>query len=409
MIDADAAESTPGPSQSSIQTSSTKQSEITRSRLSELIPGSGFAFRGFDQTNLGKTPILLGHSVYGPFIEKHLTEGSKLASEVLNRKVDLVRRVRERRETTLEEYGEAIAMIVAVELAHIEILRTVFQVEFSKSQLAFGYSLGEIGALIATGVYDFEALLTPLIALSEDLVELAHDTRMAIVFSRRASLDVESIKRLCLEVTMRGQGTIAISSYLSPNTVLVLGQQGSVNELRKLVRDRFPKGTIVKEHQHLWPPIHTPITRQKSIPDRAAVILERMAGGLTIPNPLLVSCVTGGSHYTDINSRELLNRWVDEPQRLWDVIDCVISSGVELIVHVGPHPNLIPATLERLKQNVQQQLDSKTWTGMGLRAVSQIVRRRRPWLSQILTSQTNLLRAPFIQEIILEDWLLAQM
>jgi hypothetical protein len=32
---------------------------------------------------------------------------------------------------------------------------------------------------------------------------------------------------------------------------------------------------------------------------------------------------------------------------------------------------------------------------------------RRPWLSAVLPSRTALLRAPLINQIILEDWLLA--
>ena len=179
--------------------------------------------------------------------------------------------------------------------------------------------------------------------------------------------------------------------------------------LKAAVKGRLPKGTNVKENKDKWPPIHTHITRQKHIPDRAAVMMERMSGGFIAPKPNILSCVTGGMDYTDINSRDILNRWVDEPQKLWDVVDQTISSGVELLIHVGPAPNIIPATLHRLSLDVQTQLAAKTWAGLGLRAASRMVRRRRPWLTQLLSSKANLLRAPFIQEVILEDWLLAQM
>lgn len=43
---------------------------------------------------------------------------------------------------------------------------------------------------------------------------------------------------------------------------------------------------------------------------------------------------------------------------------------------------------------------------IGLRAVSRAV--RRPWLAKLLPSRSSLLRAPFVEHIILEDWLLAQ-
>jgi [acyl-carrier-protein] S-malonyltransferase len=380
---------------------------MTPDRLKEFLPTAGFAFRGFDQTNLGKTPELLVHQIYGPTVEKHLLEASAIASDVLGRAVDLVARVRERREAKLAEYGEAIALIIAVEMAQLELLREYFGMEYTSAQLAIGYSLGEIAALVASNVYRIEAVLTPLLALSDDMVSQADDVRMGIVFSRGPEMEFAAVERLCLEITNQGKGTIAISSYLSPNTVLVLGQRSTLDELKAAVKGRLPKGTNLKENKDRWPPIHTRITRQKHIPDRAAVMMERMAGGFTAPQPSILSCVTGGFSYTDINSREILNHWVDEPQRLWDVVDQTISSGVELLIHVGPHPNIIPATMQRISQNVQQQLAAKTWGGLGLRAVSRIV--RRPWLTSVLSSKTNLLRAPYIQEVILEDWLLAQM
>ena len=231
---------------------------------------------------------------------------------------------------------------------------------------------------------------------------------MGVVFSRGPELDVVAVQRLCLEITNRGHGTIAISSYLAPNTVLVLGQYGTIDELKSQVKARFPKGVNLKIDQHLWPPIHTPIARQKNIPDRAAVLMERMPGGFTAPKPPIISCVTGDAGYSDINSRDLLNRWVDDPQRFWDVMDKTLASGVELLIHVGPGPNIIPATLHRISQNVQMQLAQRTWSSLGLRAISGLV-RTRPWLSNVLKRKTSLLRAPFIQEIVLEDWLLSQM
>lgn len=383
-------------------------SEMTPERLKELLDRSGFAFRGFDQTNLGKTPELLAHQIYGPTVEKHLLGASVIASDVLGREVDLVARVRERKSETLADYGEAIALIASVEMAQLELLHEYFGIEYRSAPLAIGYSLGEVSALIASEVYPLESVLTPLLALSDDMVSLAEDVRMGIVFSRGPEMEFAAVERLCLEITNQGHGTIAISSYLSPNTVLVLGQRNTLDELKAAVKGRFAKGTNVKENPHRWPPIHTHITRQKHIADRAAVMMERMPGGFTAPQPNILSCVTGAMSYTDINSREIMHRWVDEPQRLWDVVDQTISSGVELLIHVGPHPNIIPATMQRISQNVQQQLASKGWAGMGLRAVSRMV-RRRPWLTKLLSSETNLLRAPFIQEVILEDWLLAQM
>jgi [acyl-carrier-protein] S-malonyltransferase len=93
---------------------------------------------------------------------------------------------------------------------------------------------------------------------------------------------------------------------------------------------------------------------------------------------------------------------VDHPQRLWDGVYQVLALGIETIIHVGPEPNIIPATFQRLGENIRQQ----TQSNLGMRALSHMV--RRPWLKALLPQRASLLRAPLIEHVILEDWLLAQ-
>jgi [acyl-carrier-protein] S-malonyltransferase len=75
-------------------------------------------------------------------------------------------------------------------------------------------------------------------------------------------------------------------------------------------------------------------------------------------------------------------------------------------VHVGPQPNLVPATFKRLGDNVRAQLVSLRPGGLGLRAAAEVV--RRGWLARLLPPGAALLRAPFVRHVILEDWLLDQ-
>src|SRR5438552_13270467 len=84
---------------------------------------SAFAFRGYNVTNLGRTPELLAHPVYGSVVEAHLREASALCAAVVKRPVDLVARVRSGRDTDgLDGYAEDVSLIVAVELAQIRLL-----------------------------------------------------------------------------------------------------------------------------------------------------------------------------------------------------------------------------------------------------------------------------------------------
>jgi len=84
----------------------------------------------------------------------------------------------------------------------------------------------------------------------------------------------------------------------------------------------------------------------------------------------------------------------------------MLANGIDTVVHVGPAPNLLPATFDRLKINIQTQLNGKGWGKFGRRAISHMA--RRPWLTRLLPSFTALFRAPFVKQINLEDWLLEQ-
>ena len=373
--------------------------------LQQRIGTTAFAFRGYNVTNLGKTPELLEHPKYGPVVERYLGEASRIASNVLGRRINLIRRVRRRQETSLRTYGQAIAMVMAAELAQLELLEDLFGVKYADAQLACGYSLGEVSALTASGVYSMEACLNILLPLADDSADLAKKVTMGIVFSRGPALDCTAIERLCLEITKEGHGTLGISSFLSPNSLLILGQGKTIDKFKKQIKDVVAQKVHVRKNPHRWPPFHTAIVRQKYISNRAAVMLETADGGFTVPQPPVLSCVTGDMGYDELNSREILNRWVDSPQHLWEVIDKMLRLGVETVIHVGPEPNIIPATLTRLSIDVSAQLSGKSLSSLGLRAVSRIV-RNRPWLTSMISSDATLLRAPFVEQITLEDWLL---
>jgi [acyl-carrier-protein] S-malonyltransferase len=160
----------------------------------------------------------------------------------------------------------------------------------------------------------------------------------------------------------------------------------------------------VKINPERWPPLHTPIVRQKHIPDRAAVMMDSMPGGFQPPCPPILSLVTGQRSYDDFRARDILRDWADHPQRLWDGVYETLASGVTTVIHVGPGPNVIPATFHRLSENIVQQTASSSFGRMSMRAAAGWA--HRPWLAAILPGRAALLRAPSIKHIILEDWLL---
>jgi len=374
--------------------------------LGERLPHAAFAFRGYNTTNIGRSAELLAHKVYGSIVARQLQEASAVCSHVVQRRVDLVALIKSGGDPALAEFPEAVSLILAMEIAQLKLLEEFFDIHYHDAKLAYGYSLGEIGALIAGGVFDFDKALEIPLMLAVDCAELAADCTMGVLFSRGPAIELDNVHWLCMRINSEGLGTIAVSSILSPNTVLLIGQRNTVERFSDLMTDLLGKQVHLRRNQYRWPPLHTSILWERQIPDRAGRLMQNLPGGLTKPVPDVLSLVTGKTSYNDHNSRDLLRKWTDHPQRLWDAVCETLGAGIETVIHVGPSPNLIPATFARVAENVRGQMTGHRWSKIGLRAVSQAV--RRPWLAKLLPSRSTLLRAPFIEHVILEDWLLGQ-
>jgi len=370
--------------------------------LKNGLGASAFAFRGYNHLNLGRSPELLEHPAYGPVLEKRLAEVSEVCSGFVGRDLNLVGRVRDRRDTTLQEYADAIALIVGVELAQLELLEQFFGIAYKSARMAFGYSLGEVTALIASGVIAYEEALNVPLSLSDDCIALADGVVLGVLFARGHQLPLDEVQRQTMHVNAEGRGVMGVSAYLSPNSVLLMGQEDTLDRFNARINERIAERLYLRKNEHMWPPLHTPIVWSRNIPNRCAVMLHTVQSGFTAPFPAIFSLVTGDFSYNDFNAREILHRWTDHPQRLWGAVSETLEKGIETIVHVGPAPNIVPATYKRLADNVSAQLQNS----MGMRAFSSMV--RRPWLKSLLPARTALLRAPMINQIILEDWLLEQ-
>lgn len=370
--------------------------------LSQQLSRVAFAFRGYNVTNLGRTAELLNHAFYGPIVAEHLTRASAVCAEIIRRPVDLVARVLAGQEAELDAYPEALALVISASEAQLACLEKGFGIEYRHGKLAYGYSLGEISAVAASSVIDWsEALRIPL-TLASDCADLAAGVTLAILFSRGRMLPINAVKLLCLEINREGRGVIAISAKLSPNTVLLMGQGDTLDRFRDRMSSVLPEHAHLRKHSHVFPPLHTPLVWERSVPCRAGILMHTLKGTFNVPEPPVFSLVTGRADYSELTARDTLQRWTDHPQLLWNAIQETLSSGVEIVVHVGPDPNLIPATFKRLADNVSLA----TKGSFGMRAFHAVI--RQTWLSAILPESAALLRAPLLQHIILEDWLLEQ-
>ena len=358
------------------------------------------AFRGYNVTNLGRTRELLVDARYAGILSEELEYASRLATGFLEQPVDLVSVVREGIDLSETRYGEAVAFILAVEFAHYRFLREQCGVATEKCRLAFGYSLGEIAALVCGGLLPKESSYELPLCVAKDCHALMANARLAIIFSKQNTIPSLAIEQICLDISRETGETIAVSSQLSPNTLLVIGQGESPKELARRIKDLRLEGVVVRAKDNRFPPLHTPIMWQRHITDRVSLMLQKVKFADQPPSPPIFSMASGKVAYTPYNARENLRLWMDHPQRLWDAIDFTLSHSVEAVIHIGPDPNLIPSTYKRLCENITAQFQ----TNMGLRALSYAV--ERPWLQAIMPQQAFLLRAPSMRQVILEDVLL---
>ncbi len=363
------------------------------------------AFRGYNMTNIGRTAELLDHPDVGPHLTKRLTQAQNLFEDLMGENVDYFHILRTGRASTLETYASDLALIVAIELAHWDTLLDLLGEQKENIEVLVGYSLGEVTATIAAGLFTYENAMKPILTLAGDAAELAGDITMGILFSRGPGLEIDLIKQRCEEISSQGNGILAISTYLSPNTLLLMGQGETITLFKDTMGEFLPKSVHLRKNSNRWPPLHTPIVLQKHLRDRAAIILQTTPFQNKEPLYPILSCVTGDIAYTGPNSRTIITNWIDHPQLLWDCVHTMLVMGIEQVIHLGPEPNIFPATLTRLAENVQTQINQPSWRGYGLRTISRWA-ARRSWLTNLISRDAVLLRAPHVEQIILEDWLL---
>ncbi len=140
--------------------------------LESRLPKACFAFRGYNLTNLGRSHELLAHPAYGDLVKTVLKEAAEHASDAAGRRIDLVNRVRDDRETTLKTFADAIGLIVGMEIAQIRLLTEFFGIDFGAAKLAMGYSLGEISAIVCAGVLEMHDALRVTVSMADDCAEL---------------------------------------------------------------------------------------------------------------------------------------------------------------------------------------------------------------------------------------------
>ena len=369
-------------------------------RLTSGTP-TALAFRGYNQSNRGRTRELMAVAAYRPIVRHWRGWADRLCAEHAGLRTDLIQRVVLGEDPPPKRYAESVALVFATEMAQLEIAQEIHGVDLRAARFSFGYSLGELIALAAGGFVSPDAVLVVPLALADDCAALAGDVRLAVVFSRAEALPLGELIEACRSVSDASEA-VGVSAGVSPNTALVIGKAEKIEALPRL----FPRlrSLRIRFNDGVWPPLHTPLVRARGVCDRAARLVASTVFSFAGPAPAVFSLVTGRIAYESGDPRRVLLDWTDQPQRLWDAVRATLASDVRRVVHIGPKPNVIPSTFARLAADVTQHTQRSTAAGIGRRAVQSLV--ERPWLAAMLPRDACLLRAPGIEHVVREDWLL---
>ncbi len=177
-----------------------------------------------------------------------------------------------------------------------------------------GYSLGELTALVATGVYSFEAAIAPILRLADEAASLANDVTLGILFSRGPALGYDKIEQLCLQITNEGNGTIAVSTILSPDTCLLMGQGKTLDRFQERMVGVLPEKSRLRKNRHRGRRFTLPSSGKRTFSDRAAVLMEKVPGGFQRARSAHPVVRHRRDRLQRLQQPRDAHRWVDQPQ-----------------------------------------------------------------------------------------------
>src|SRR5205085_9715562 len=153
--------------------------------------------------------------------------------------------------------GESVALVTALEEALFELLQTHFEISIRSARVCFGYSLGEVSALVASGVLTYEDALQVPLALADDCASLAEGVTLAVLFTRAATLPMDNVHRAIDQVNVAGRGMLGLSSILAPSALLLMGQGDTLDRFHELLKTTVPDKLVLRRREDIFPPLHT--------------------------------------------------------------------------------------------------------------------------------------------------------
>jgi [acyl-carrier-protein] S-malonyltransferase len=227
-----------------------------------------------------------------------------------------------------------------------------------RPDLCAGLSLGEYGALVASGVLTFEEAVRVVRERGIYMTEAvpAGNGGMMAVLSRK-SLPIE-------EICAQTEGTVSVANYNCPGQQVISGENAALQAASKKLLESGASRVVPLQVEG---PFHSELL--KSAGEKLGCLLEKTR--IQKPQIPFVSNVTAEEAEDPKEIAQLLSRQVYSPVRWQQTIEYMIGQGVTAFVEIGPGRTLsnfvrkidssvqtfhveTPEDLEELKKEMQE-------------------------------------------------------
>ena len=236
---------------------------------------------------------------------------------------------------------------IAILTAEIAILRAVEEAGI-RSQVNAGLSLGEYGALVASGVMKEEDAFT-VVRKRGIFMQEAYPTGGAM--SAVLGTDAELIEKICDET----QGIVSIANYNCPGQIVITGKTAAVEKAAESLKAAGAKRAVLL---NVSGPFHSKMLESAG-EELAKEMEKRNFEPLAIP---YVTNVTA-KYVTDIKeTKALLAKQISSPVRWEESVRTMIEDGVDTFVEIGPGKTLA-GFMRRIDKGVKVY-NIETWEDM---------------------------------------------
>lgn len=205
---------------------------------------------------------------------------------------------------------------------HSVILAKVLGNEF-KPEMVAGHSLGELSALVANGVLNFEdglKLVSQRALAMQKACEAVPSTMAAIL-----GLEDEVVEKICSEIN----GVVVAANYNCPGQLVISGEINAVNEACQKLTEAGAKRALVLP---VGGAFHSPLME----PAREELAAAIAATTFSTPSCPVYQNVTANAVSDPIAIKDNLMKQLTAPVKWTQTMEQMIADGCTSVVEVGP-------------------------------------------------------------------------